>query len=54
MAVATAASLEINWSADTEADTGEEKDAVGEPRRVAAVLAGTEAEIVEILEKREA
>jgi len=40
-------------STGTEADTGEEEDAAGEPGRVVAISAGTEAEIVEILEKRE-
>jgi len=53
IAAATAASSEINWSAGTEADTGGEEDAAGEPGRVVAISAGTEAEIVEILEKRE-
>jgi len=53
IAAATAASSEINWSAGTEVDTGGEEDAAGEPGRVVAISAGTEAEIVEILEKRE-
>jgi len=51
--LATAASSEINWSAGTEADAEEGEDAAGEPRRVAAVSTGTEAETAAILEKIE-
>jgi len=53
MAAATTASSEINWSAGTEADTEEEEEAAGEPRRVAAVLIGMGAGTAAILEKRE-
>jgi len=53
IALATAASLEINWSAGTEADAEEGGDAAGEPGRVAAVSTGAEAETAAILEKTE-
>jgi len=52
MAVVTVALLEMNWSTGTEIDIAGE-DTAGEPRRVAAVLIGTKAEIATILEKRE-
>jgi len=52
MATTIAASSEINWSAGTEADM-EGEDTTREPKRVAAVLIGTEAETAAILEKRE-
>jgi len=53
MALATAASSGINWSAGTEADVEEGGDAAGEPRRVAAVSTGAKAETAAILEKME-
>jgi len=45
--------LEINWSTGTEADVKEGRDAAREPRRVAAVSTGAEAETAAILEKME-
>jgi len=51
--LATAASSKINWSAEIEVDVEEGGDAAGEPGRVAAVSAGTEAETAAILEKTE-
>jgi len=53
MALATAASSGINWSAGTEADAEEGGDAAGEPGRGAAVSTRAEAETAAILEKIE-